>query len=221
MGIVKIVEINKFPAQKLGIWEFNEDSNALVKNFQFTNIEKQQYLSITNEKRKCEYLAVRLLLQVMMQKKMVLYYNSFGKPFLDGSQHISISHSSQLIVILLSAIPVGIDVESVTRNTEKVASRFLSEEEQQHINTTTNPACTRILYWCAKEALFKCTPFNDIEFKSQILIHPFIPSQGSGIFYGMLLKNEKHTHFVFHYLTVHENAVVFCMEQNKNCIKTN
>ena len=216
MGIIKIKELNNHPVIKLGIWELNETSQSLSNNFQFTANESDTFTKITNERRKREYLSIRLLLQAMLQKKVDIQYNACGKPFLSDLLNISISHSSELVLILLSEIPIGVDVESINRNTETVASRFLSEEEQQQIACTPNPGFTRLLYWCAKEAVFKCSPLNKIEFKSQILIEPFLPITKTGIFNGQLRKDNQLAKFVFHYEILKNNAIVYCVEKHED-----
>lgn len=213
MGVVKIINLKELPEGKLGIWELTETCDSLINGFRFTKNEKKEFLKITNEKRKCEFLTVRLLLYEMMQTKNELHYDNSGKPCLAENRHISISHSSNLVVILLSDKQAGIDVENLNRNTEKIASRFLAESELKHVADTSHPEYTRILYWCAKEALFKCTPFDGIEFKSQILINPFHPAPGSGKFYGQLLIKEQQANFVFHYFILKKNAVVYCTHQ--------
>ncbi|HZH71752.1 MAG TPA: 4'-phosphopantetheinyl transferase superfamily protein [Mariniphaga sp.] len=214
MGIVKIEKVNVNPEMKLGVWELKETSQMLISSCHFTNSESESFNKISNERRKCEYLANRLLLQSMLQKKVEIQYDSCGKPFLNENLNISISHSSDLVVILLSEIPIGIDVESITRNTEKVATRFLSEVEQKQITQTSDNAFTRLLYWCAKEAVFKCSPLNEIEFKSQILIQPFQPLPKNGIFYGQLQKDNQLAKFVFRYEILNNNAIVYCMEKS-------
>jgi 4'-phosphopantetheinyl transferase len=212
MGVVKILDLKEYQVGKLGILELNETCSVLLQEFRFTEKEQLEYSKITNEKRKCEFLAVRLLLQKMMQKKQEIYYTNSGRPFLQEKLHISISHSPELAVILLTDKPSGVDVESLQRKTDTIATRFLSNSELQHIDTTPNPAITRILYWCAKEALFKCTPWEGIDFKSQILIKPFLPDSGSGDFFGQLIKNNQPVNFVFHYFIQNNNAIVYCIE---------
>src|SRR5690554_6708493 len=136
MGLIRIIELNQIPALKLGLWELDEDSQSMQSNFIFTDGEKKEYDRIKNERRKREYLAVRLLLHSMLQIKTSINYNHCGKPSINNSLNISISHSSELVAVLLSDMPAGIDAESIHRNTEKVASRFLSDNEQKHIALT-------------------------------------------------------------------------------------
>lgn len=216
MGVIKISELPEGYKGMLGIWELSESCNALFREFSFSDKEQLEFNNITNDRRKCEFLAVRLLLQKMMQQKKELNYNGSGKPILEENIHISISHSSELAVVVLTEKPAGIDVESIQRKTDKIAARFLSDSELQHINTTQDPAFTRILYWCAKEALFKCTPLEGIDFKNQLLIKPFLPVFGSGNFYGQQLINNQVVNFVFHYSIMNNNAIVYCFEKDED-----
>jgi phosphopantetheinyl transferase len=72
----------------------------------------------------------------------------------------------------------------------KLLHGFFPILNYKHIDKTQDPAFTRILYWCAKEALFKCTPLEGIDFKNQLLIKPFLPVSGSGNFYGQLINKQ-------------------------------
>lgn len=213
MGVVKISDLTERIEGMMGIWELKEASSSLFRDFLFSEKEQAEFNKISNERRKCEFLAVRLLLQNMLSEKKELHYTNSGKPFLKGNVHISISHSSELAVVLLTNKPAGIDVESLQRKTDTIAPRFLSDTELQHINSTSVPSYTRILYWCAKEAMFKCAPLEGIDFKSQMLIKPFQPEISSGNFKGQLVKNNLLINFIFQYLIVKNNAIVYCTEK--------
>ncbi len=213
MGIIKISALSEGIVGKLGIWDLAENSSALLQGFRFSEKEQADFSKISNEKRKCEFLAVRLLLDKMLDGKKQLQYAQSGKPFLEEDLYISISHSSDLAAVLLSKQPAGIDVESLHRKTDKIAPRYLSDKELEDISSTPNPDFTRIVYWCAKEALFKCTPLEGIDFKRQILIKPFLPGFGNGIFEGQLAKNNRLVNFVFHYFIVNNNVLVYCTEK--------
>lgn len=212
MGVLKIFDVKEDIQGMLGIWELTESCGSLHEQFRFSEKEKSQYEKIINEKRKCEFLAIRLLLQEMMHNKTEISYNNAGKPFLDEKLHLSISHSSDLVAVLLSKQPAGIDVENLGRNIERVAARFLSIQETIHLQNINNAGRARVLYWCAKEALFKCTPMSDIDFKNHISIDPFFPVTDSGKFGGRLIKNNHLANFIFHYQIFKNNAVVYCLE---------
>src|SRR5690554_395753 len=153
MGLIRIQEISGELNGKIGIWQLNESSSSLMEKYCCTASEEDLFLKISNERRKCEYLSVRLLLNEMLPGTSEITYTETGKPELLNGCHISISHSAHLAVILLSDQPAGIDVESLDRKTEKISRRFLSDQEIKHIHTTTSPSLTSLLYWCAKEAM--------------------------------------------------------------------
>lgn len=213
MGVIQISDLPEGNNGILGIWELNDSSSTLLRDFRFSEKEQAEFAKISNERRKCEFLSIRLLLQNMTREKKELHYTISGKPFLKENLHISISHSSELAVVLLTDKAAGIDVENLQRNTDKIAPRFLSDTELQHINSTPSPAYTRIFYWSAKEALFKCTTLEGINFKDQIFINPFLPSSSSGKFNGQLVKNNRNINFAFYYCVIKNNAIVYCIEK--------
>ena len=212
MGIISIRELTDDIQGKLGIWEMNDSYSDLKKKCRLSVKEEKKVDSYTNEKRRCEFLSVRLLLQELLPERMEINYTQTGKPELEQGFHITISHSARLAAVLISDHQAGIDIEQLSRNTEKVAPRFLSETELLHIQKTSSPPLTRILYWCAKEALFKCTPISAIDFKKHILIKPFFPTGDSGKFYGQLKKDTQLVNFVFHYIIFNDHAVVYCTD---------
>lgn len=213
MPAVKILDIEK---GKMGIWKFQESSEELQKIFRFSEKEKEEFQSVKYEIRKREYLTIRLLLENMLGEKVEIFYTAGRKPRLkNNSLFISISHSANLAVVVLSEKNVGVDVENIHRNTEKIASRFLSEDELKDINKSPNPQLQRMLYWCAKEAAFKFSVWPEIEFKSQINIHKFEMNSHRGVFFGQLSKNLPPTKLAFHYFFYENNVIVYCVEEEK------
>jgi 4'-phosphopantetheinyl transferase len=85
-----------------------------------------------------------------------------GKPLIDGSSaHINLSHAGNTVLIGISSLPVGVDVESETRKTESLAlsRRFYSPAEAEWVSET-GPAEARrrfVRLWVRKEALLKAT----------------------------------------------------------------
>jgi 4'-phosphopantetheinyl transferase len=217
MGIMPVVEILNIKKGKLGIWKFQESSDELLRIFQFTENEKTEFQCIKYENRKREFLCVRLLLEQMLGEKNEIFYFSNRKPRLKNNPlFVSISHSADLAVILLAEKKAGVDAENRERNTEKIATRFLSRKELTDVNNSPNPKLQRMLYWCAKEAALKFSDCPEIEFKSQINIDNFILNNDGGMFTGQLSKNLPHTKLAFHYFFYENNVVVYCVEEEKN-----
>ncbi len=121
----------------------------------FCEEEKETYFQITNNKRKQEWLAVRLLLFQTTGKYSRIYYDNNGKPFVKNTFHISISHSNGLIALLISDNPeLGVDVELLSERILLTAHKFTDQkpdecqEKEMMINFFH-------LTWSAKETLYK------------------------------------------------------------------
>ena len=89
-----------------------------------------------------------------------------GKPHLassdiDDPPHFNLSHSGDVVVLVVASVDVGVDVESLREipNAGRMAGRFFSRGEQSMINdldeATRNRAFLRI--WTQKEAYLKAT----------------------------------------------------------------
>ena len=193
----------------LGIWKLSESPSDLISNFIFTEKERTEFDIITSEKRKAEYLATRILFQELLNIKPEISYHKSGKPELKNiHKKISISHSSDFVVVLISDKIVGIDIENTSRNISKIANRFLSNPELEYIQKLEDSQLAAILYWSAKEAIFKCTDEDGILFDKQIYIHPF-EIKKEGKFTGTLNKNIQ---YKLWYMLYENNVIVYCIE---------
>ena len=104
------------PGALIGLWLINESPTELYGYGLLSPTEEISYQQIKNERRKCEFLAVRQLLKAMIAGEYVLKYDCDGRPMLENSENfISISHSSDMVAIIISEKPTGIDVEPVSR----------------------------------------------------------------------------------------------------------
>lgn len=209
MSLIKKIE-TEFGT--LGIWRLSESVSDLISFFHFSNQEKEEFNRIKADRRKTEYLAARLLLQALVNKKLEIQYLESGKPKLKNSrQNISISHSSDFVVVFLSTYNIGIDVEDTKRNIKKIASRFLHEKEFLHIKNLTDPQAATVLYWSAKEAIFKCTDERGVQFNKQIFI-PNFEIKEEGQFSGTITANQIISNYKLWYLFYENNVIVYCVE---------
>ena len=75
-----------------------EELLPLLDNFDEYATEFKQ---ISTTKRKKEFISVRILVNILMQKNVVITYNNDHKPLLTNSDtHISISHSGNFVDII-------------------------------------------------------------------------------------------------------------------------
>lgn len=200
------------PAGTIGIWKLSETSSELLSSVRLFESEKSVFQTIKNEKRKKEYLAVRALLKKMTGSGFKITYEKSGRPkLLNYPVNISISHSAELAVIFFSEGNAGIDVENSGRNIAPVAKRFLSKTEMTQTENSPDKQTMQIIYWGAKEAIFKCTCEENIQFNSQIRILPF-ELNDEGNFRGELTISNQQFRFDLGYFKVENNVVVYCVE---------
>ncbi|MEN8117121.1 MAG: 4'-phosphopantetheinyl transferase superfamily protein [Bacteroidota bacterium] len=209
MPLVKKI---KSEAGVIGIWELTEPVNKLFIDTILSDAETEQFNKFKVERRKKEYLATRLLLTALLKTKAEIQYTERGKPFLKNkTTNISISHSNDFVTVFLSEKKIGIDVEQTNRNIDKISTRFLHKKELEFISGLPNPQDAKILFWSAKEAIFKCSYSHSIQFNEQIFIFPFEP-RTSGEFSGTLQTKGNKTDYRLNYLFIKNNVVVYCVE---------
>jgi 4'-phosphopantetheinyl transferase len=140
---------------------------------------------------------------------MKISYDKTGQPLLcNPTQQISISHSLSLAAIIISDKPVGIDVEEITRNVEKVSARFLSPEELTWTANSHNSHLSRLICWCAKEAIYKLVKKSDVDFSNHIRIYPF-SCESENDFRAAFVKGKETINLKLKYMIAENNVVVW------------
>ncbi|MCG6190706.1 4'-phosphopantetheinyl transferase family protein [Maribellus maritimus] len=196
----------------VGIWEITEELEVLYCQIYFSETEKKEFEMFSSIRRKKEFIVVRLLLQKLLGKKTEILYDDSGRPLLKNSTtNLSISHSRDLAVVFLSKKRIGIDVEDSKRKIENVAQRFLDEKEKRFVKDCGNPQKATILLWCAKEAIFKCSERQGIDFRSEIFISPFSIHKNKKFRGEKVRENENITYQLQHF-DYKNNVIVFCVE---------
>jgi phosphopantetheinyl transferase len=119
------------------------------------------------------FLSVRQLLLLLGYTEADMYYDATGKPHLRDGKFISISHSHQLAVVIVSNQAVGVDVELVREKVAKIGSKFCQSELLFLSPDLTSEIERLTLIWGAKEAVFKVVNREGISFKNHIFVAPF------------------------------------------------
>ena len=117
MGLIKKYTENNC---QIAVWKITESLDELEKIDAYIDCSK-----FKSEKRKKEFLACRWLLNAI-NPKITITYNKFGAPELDNGEHISISHSRNLVAIIISKTKVGLDIEQIRNNPLKLSLKFIS-----------------------------------------------------------------------------------------------
>lgn len=196
----------------IGIWEITESLQELDLKYNLSEKERSELRLISNDKRKKEFLIVRILLNELLGFKPEIIYEKTGKPKLANSKlNISISHSADLVVMFISEKCIGIDVENCERNISKITSRFLHPSEIEFIEKITSKQHLNIILWCAKEAIFKCCSEQGIQFNREIIIKPFQVKENN-FFLGKRIGIMQISYFKLWFFYVENSVVVCCVE---------
>ena len=193
----------------LGVWKIEEDLKTLLGMVELDPDDKKKYKEFTSTSRKLEFLSVRALLAEFLGKEARIVYNKNNKPFLkDGSMFISISHSNKLTSILLSSNEkVGIDLEYMRTNINRIAFKFINRNEK----VTRKQEDRRYhlyVHWCAKEALYKICDKEGISIKKNLTIEPFEVRE-SGQIKGKVTSDKINDIFDLFYTRYDNYAIVW------------
>jgi len=192
---------------RLLVWELTESIDDLL--FQLPDADLSELANRTSEKRKLEFLGVKVAMKVLLEKEIAIKYDANGKPFLaDNSFQISISHSGKWIAVMAHPNrPVGVDIEIPTDKIRKIYTRFLSLTEQEELSGGNNTNQLQ-LAWSAKEALYKIIGKEAVDFANQLQILPFEVKQ-RGEITAMHIPTK--TYYQLHYIQNSAYTLVYCL----------
>lgn len=126
--------------------------------------------------RRRERLSWRALLRAEEPAARIEYLAG-GKPTILNSRykHISVSHCADMVAVMLSDEPCGVDVERCDRCFTKLQGRYMTSQE------LSLSACESLagVVWCAKEALYKMAGREGVDFKRDIIIKSIHPTESS------------------------------------------
>ena len=165
-----------------------------------------------SEKRRIEWLAVRALLRCCLGNGVHVMYDAAGKPSLEGFEaDISISHTGGYVAVALSTCgSVGVDIELLSRNVMPVASRFMSVDLLETLQPDERNFVA-LVHWCAKEALYKIVGNLGGNFKDNISVGAFEPSDEGRVSLALVgLGDVGDRVFVADYAVAEELLVVLC-----------
>lgn len=191
-----------FEGGGIAIWDITESPDTLYVQLATTKYDAQ-LAGKSNDARRAEWLAVRLLVKELFGPDAEVAYHPTGRPYLKNGDcviqttvrrknlavsaaqderendtiHISISHTRGYAAVAYStAGPIGLDIERISDRVERIAHRFTSADEAAYIDT--NEASARQQYhlinWSAKETLYKLLDDTRMaDFKAAFHIAPY------------------------------------------------
>jgi len=174
-----------------------EELLSKIKNDLSIN-EIETYNKFKNNKRKVEWLGVRLTLKNMLGKYFEIKYNKNGNPYIDIEHYISITHSNGLVgVIISNKKEIGIDIEIISPKILRTAHKFITDKELNLFKEVDKIKKT-YLNWCCKETLFKIKEHGGFDFKENFKV---IDSElkKSGRKKAIISYNDLEEHFCLYY----------------------
>lgn len=141
-----------------------------------------------NEKRRREHLAWRRIVRRELGAKVHIDYNDVGAPIVDvKGRWISVAHGGESVAVAIADEPVGVDIEAIGRDFDRVAPRYMTEAELA-ISDDAHWAC---FVWCAKEAMYKLYGRRGVELRGELRIESF--DSESMTIYGYMVDMAKST----------------------------
>ena len=189
-----LVFIKEFQGFRIGLWRILEATEELLTLCKLPSSDIAGISSWKSESRRRQWIACRALLAALSgSTESRIIYDQYGKPSVSGAKgSISISHTAEYAVMMISErASCGIDIEKISSRIQKVANRFLQEQETAHLeqissadhsnglSLETGEADAGIflkvltVHWAAKEALYKYYGSPETDMKNDIYIGAF------------------------------------------------
>jgi phosphopantetheinyl transferase len=174
-----------------GIWEIQECEDWFFRQWQLSPQEDRHFSGLKNVKR-LEFLGSRHLVHLLtgFENRVPLLKESSGKPLFDrkDNMYVSLSHSHGYAAAILSNnIQLGIDIQLIVPQIQKVANRVFNDKELSFISNGKELHMLHI-FWGIKEAVFKAFGAGGIDYREHIHIQPFEYREDSGEFTAHLIK---------------------------------
>lgn len=142
------------------IYDLSCNGLSICENITLPFFIRQRFEHYKNQKaHDLSYCAYSLLYRVF--SRLGLMEDSFvvgekGKPDFKSS-HFSISHSGEMVCLLISSSPCGVDIQSVSemKDYTLLAKRLLSEKDYQNFENSEDPAMFFVSRWTSYEASIK------------------------------------------------------------------
>lgn len=175
MPLVKTIPFRS-PDEKYGLylWRITESVEELRNRARLSEEESEIYGHLKTDRRKSEWLAVRIILKEYAGVASAVNYTCWGAPLIDRD-FIGISHTRGFAAVTYSPSACGVDIENISRDFSKAAGRYIHPAEKTLVESL--PQDENGLYgiiWCAKETVFKRMQKTDVDFKNHIAVRSIL-----------------------------------------------
>jgi phosphopantetheinyl transferase len=201
----------------IAIWNAEETNNVLFGLLLQKNNLYKIPDEFKHERRISEWITVRLLLHeiLLTHDEIKIDYDQKGKPHLQNIEgNISISHTGNYVCVLYhKTLKTGIDIERVTPRIEKIAFKFVNDQERKFIRDEHKLDMLYII-WGAKESLFKWYGKGNLDFRKNFNVLPFHYNQ-RGQLSAQFILNKDICQMTLHYHKFNELMMVYVVSENE------
>lgn len=107
--------------------------------------------TFTSTNRRREYLTWRALLYNHLQRVVNIDYRNGAPIVVDEDINIGVSHTVDVVAVVVSDNPCAVDIERVDRDVSRVRGRFFTDTER----TLAVDDRAEVAIWCARECYYK------------------------------------------------------------------
>ena len=167
MPVIEDIQLSS--TTRIIVWEIKETIDFLKSELDLSDFSKKTLYKKKSEIHQKQFLAVRNILKLLSIHDSDIGYDVDGKPFIK-SGYLSISHSKEYVVVIISDENVGVDIESNSDKCFRIIQKFLGTENEFPMKIDWKIAQ---VIWNMKESLFKMMDFKEIDFKENFIVIPF------------------------------------------------
>lgn len=197
-----------------GIWEQTEDDSYFEKSLNLYPVETEE-LNGLKSRRKSEWLCSRYLLHIMSGRELrgACVKDEYGKPYLtDSNFNISISHTAGFTAVMAASANVGIDIQDIVSKIERIAHKFVNEEEYSFIPENSKNEYYHAI-WGAKESMYKAYGKRELDFRKNIKVSNFIFEPKGFFFDGSVEKDNFYAKYTLFCRRIENLILVYAMQQ--------
>lgn len=176
---------------KILLWEVSENSSDLELMCRSKQVELPPPMHLESRRKQ---VMVTSLLHQMLFPGTILDYEATGKPFVNSDQFVSVSHSANVLVMMRSTVPCGVDIERVHSRVRKVSHKFLNDEELRLNQDASDYKLTQL--WTAKEAMFKVSGSDKVFMRSNIFVETLSATEATAVLTDGELKLKRRIRFL-------------------------
>lgn len=159
------------------VWKIQEEQEYFLDRLQMSEYDNQQLHTYQTIPKRVQWLASRYVIRRLVDTPefIDLQKDKFGKPILKNQEgHVSLTHTNAMVAgIINKNCHVGIDLELIRENIDRVAHKFVNDTEWTGVPEQEKRIEYLITIWSAKEAMYKLYGSKMLDFRENMIIDPF------------------------------------------------